>query len=459
MHHIISDGWSQELIYRELAEFYGAAAAGRPATLEALSVQYADFACWQRKWLSGQVLQKYLDYWKHQLAGLPRMDFPADRPPSPKPCFRGRSERIFISRYTLAAIKRLAREERVTLFMALLAAFQALLQRYTGQDDIAVGSPIANRNRSEVEGVLGFFANTLVLRTDLSGDPTFREALRRVRETTLKAYEFQDAPFEKLVEELAPERDFGHSAFFQIMFSLQNVTPRRPLEVAGLKMSQTICSPVTSRFEIEAHLWEASDGLEGHLVYNPDRFDPSRILQMIEHYRRIVQAVSIAPDQKLSSLPMLGSEEHHRQVFEWNRTTTPFPRDRCIHTEFEEQARQRPEAPALVCGVESVSYAELNTRANQLADCLRTRGIRAGARVGICMERSAWMITALLATLKAGAAYVPLDPGYPKERLNFMIRDAEAKVVLCAEWIVPGTGRERFGSHLPGAALAADSAS
>ena len=250
--------------------------------------------------------------------------------------------------------------------MALLAAFQALLQRYTGQDDIAVGSPIANRNRAEIEGVVGFFVNTLVLRTDLSGDPTFREALRCVRETTLKAYEFQDAPFEKLVEELTPERNFGQSAFFQIMFSLQNLPPRSPIEVAGVKWSQIVSRPVTSRFEIEVHLWEAPAGLEGQLVYNPDRFDVSRIRRMIEHYRQIVHAVSTEPDQKLSRLPMLSSEEHQRQVIEWNQTATPYPRERCIHTEFEEQAGQRPAAPALACGGECVSYGELNKRAKSI---------------------------------------------------------------------------------------------
>jgi non-ribosomal peptide synthetase component F len=237
-----------------------------------------------------------------------------------------------------------------------------------------VGSPIANRNRAEVEGVVGFFVNTLVLRTDLSGDPTFREALQRVRETTLKTYEFQDTPFEKLVEELAPERDFGQSAFFQIMFSLQNLPPRRPVEVAGVKISQIVSRPVTSRFDIEVHVWEAPAGLEGQFVYNPDRFDVSRIRRMIEHYRRIVQAVSSEPDQKLSSLPMLSSEERRRQVIEWNQTATPYPRERCIHTEFEAQVRQRPAAPAVSCGGENVSYGELNKRANQLAECLRARG-------------------------------------------------------------------------------------
>jgi amino acid adenylation domain-containing protein len=438
MHHIISDGWSQEVIYRELAEFYSSAAeGGRAAALDELPVQYADFSSWQRRWLSGHVLQKQIDYWRSQLAGISRMDFPADRPPAAKPSFRGSSERIFIGRDTLAAIKRLASDEGATLFMALLAAFKTLLQRYTGQDHIAVGSPIANRNRIEVEGVVGFFVNSLVLRTDISGDPTFREALRRVREITLKAYEFQDAPFEKLVEELAPERDFGQNAFFQIMFALQNLPSRRPLEVAGLKMSQIPSRPTTTRFEIEVHLWEAPDGLEGQFVYNPNRFDASRILRMIEHYSRIVQAVSSEPDQRLSRLPMLSSEERQRQIIEWNHTATSYPRERCIHTEFEEQARQRPAAPAVVCGGESVSYRELNRRANKLAAYLRARGVGAGARVGICMERSAEMITGILGILKAGAAYVPLDPSYPKDRLNFMISDAAAKVVLCAESIAP----------------------
>ena len=434
MHHIISDGWSQEVIYRELAEFYGSAAEGGSTTdFEELPVQYADFSSWQRRWLSGHVLQEQLDYWKSQLAGISRMDFPADRPPSAKPSSRGRSEQIFIDRDALAAIKRLASDEGATLFMALLAAFQTLLQRYTGQDDIAVGSPIANRNRIEIEGVVGFFVNSLVLRTDLSGDPTFREALRRVREITLEAYEFQDAPFEKLVEELAPERDFGQNAFFQIMFALQNLPARRRLEVAGLKMSQIPSRPATTRFEIEVHLWEALDGLEGQLVYNPDRFDTARILRMIKHYRRIVQAVSTEPDRKLSTLPMLSSEEREGLLFEWNQTAAPYPRERCIHEEFEERARQSPMATAVAFEDKTISYGELNRKANQLAAYLRGRGVKVGARVGICMERSVEMITGILGILKAGAAYVPLDPSYPKDRLTFMIKDARAHLVISGE--------------------------
>jgi Condensation domain/Phosphopantetheine attachment site len=295
-----------------------------------LPVQYADFACWQRRWLSGPVIQEMLDYWKPQLAEIPRLELPADRPHAATPSFRGTSERIFLGRDTLAAINRLARDEGATLFMALLAAFQVLLQRYTGQDDIAVGSPIANRNRIEIEGIVGFFVNSLVLRADLSGDPTFREALRRVREITLKAYEFQDMPFEKLVEHLTPERNFGQNPFFQIMFALQNLPPRQPLEVEGLRMSQIISRPAATRFEIEVHLWEALEGLEGLLVYNPDRFDASRIARMVEHYGRILQAVSSKPDRKLSDLPILSSEERERQLFEWNQTAAPYPRERCI---------------------------------------------------------------------------------------------------------------------------------
>ncbi len=333
----------------------------------------------------------------------------------------------------LADIKRLASEEKATLFMTLLAGFQALLQRYTGQDDIVVGSPIANRNRSEIEEVVGFFVNSLVLRTDLSGNPTFREIIHRVREVTLKAYEFQDMPFEKLVEELAPERNYGQNPLFQVMFALQNLPPRGPLEVAGLRMSSVGSKALTSRLEMEMHLWETKDGLAGQLVYSTDRFDGARIARMAGHYCRILKAVSTQPDRRLSELPLLTDEEQKRLLVEWNQNATEYPRDKRVHQLFERQAQKQPNAIALCSDRETISYDELNGRANQFAAYLRDHGIGVGTRVGICMERSPEMICGILGILKAGAAYVPLDPSYPKERLNFMIKDSEAPLAVTVE--------------------------
>ena len=347
MHHIITDGWSLTVIYRELAELYDACVNRRSALLGDVPIQYADFAAWQRNWLSGEVLRKQLDYWRSQLSGISALELPADRPPPAEQSFRGLSERIFLSDEVLAAIKRVASEEGATLFMTLLAALQVLLQRYTGQDDIVVGSPIANRNRTEIEGVVGFFVNSLVLRTDLSGDPTFREAVRRVREVTLKAYEFQDMPFEKLVEELAPERNSGQNPFFQIMFALQNLPLRKPLEVAGLRMSLVGSKALTSRFAMEMHLSETNDGLSGQLVYSTDRFDGPRIARMVGHYCRILQAVSTQPDLRLSEVPLLTDEERQRLLVDWNQTTAEYPNERRIHEIFEQQARKQPNAIAL----------------------------------------------------------------------------------------------------------------
>ena len=433
MHHIVTDGWSLTVMYRELAELYEAAATPRPSSLSPLSLQYADFAVWQRNWLSGDVLQKQLDYWRRQLTGASRLEVPADRPPLAEPGFRGVGERISIESDAVSELKRLASEERATLFMTLLTGLQVLLHRYTGQDDIVVGSPIANRNRTEVESIVGFFVNALVLRADLSGNPTFREALRRTREVTLKAYEFQDMPFEKLVEDLMPERSLGQSPLIQVMLSLQNFPLRRSFEARGLRVSLIGSKVLTSRFELEIHLWETGEGLTGQLVYNPERFNADRMVRMVKHYCRVLAEAAREPDRRLPELPLLDEEESRQLLVEWNQTATDYPKDKRIHELFEEQVRTQPDAIALECGEEAISYSELNRRANQLAAHLRELGVGVGTRVAICMERSPEMISGILGILKAGGVYVPLDPSYPRERLNFMIKDSEAPVAITLE--------------------------
>ncbi|HEY5812549.1 MAG TPA: condensation domain-containing protein, partial [Terrimicrobiaceae bacterium] len=430
---IVTDGWSIRVIRTELAEYYDAAVSHRTPSLKPLPLQYADFAAWQRSWLSGKTLQRQLDYWKSHLAGVSTLELPADRPPASEPSFRGSSEGIILGKETLAMLKQLANQEGATLFMTLLTAFQSLLQRYTHQEDIVVGSPIANRTRSEIEGIVGFFVNSLVLRTDLSGEPSFREALRRVREVTLKAYEFQDMPFEKLVEELAPERSHGQNPLFQVMFALQNLPVDFHLEGGGLKMSLIPAKALTSRFDIEVHLWEIGDHLEGRLVYSVERFDRPRIARMAAHYVCLLEAVSLAPDKRLANIDMLTFDEREELVAEWNQTAAEYPGGERLEKLFEQQALERPEAVALVEEKESYSYAELNRRANQFAAYLRAKGVTGGMRVGVCLERSSEMIWAVVGILKAGAAYVPLDPTYPKERLSFMISDAQASFVVTGE--------------------------
>jgi amino acid adenylation domain-containing protein len=439
MHHIITDGWSLRVIYNEFAEFYAAGVEGRPPSLRDLSFQYADFAACQRSWLSGRVLQRLLDYWRAHLAGAAALELPSDRPHAGQIGGRAMMARISVRGTCFDAIKRLTSEEGTTLFMTMLAGFQTLLHRYTGQDDIAVGSPIANRNHLEIEGIVGFFVNTLVLRSDLSGDPSFRELLRRVREVTLKAYEFQDLPFEKLVEELSPDRDLGRNPLFQVMFVLQNLPPRKPLEAGNLKISRMPTQASTSRFEIEIHLWEAASGLEGQLIYDADRFEASRIDQMVSHYQRILEVACSEPARRLSQLELLTSEEKDRLIDIWNRTTTDFPSGKCIHEQFEEQVQKRPDTDAVFAEGKIITYGELNKSANQLAAFLRTRAVQAGTRVGICMDRSIEMICAALAVLKVGGAYVPLDPSYPKERIHFMIKDASLRAVLTVEALQEAT--------------------
>ncbi|HEY5954616.1 MAG TPA: condensation domain-containing protein, partial [Terrimicrobiaceae bacterium] len=430
MHHIVTDGWSLAIMYRELAELYQAAVAGRQASLGPLKIQYPDFAAWQREWLSGEVLEKQLGYWRKQLTGAARLEFPADRSPPPETDIRGAGAHISLSPEVLFELKRLAKAEGATLFMTLLAGLQALLHRYTGQDDIVVGSPIANRNRSEVEGIVGFFVNALVLRTDLSGDPRFRDLLRRAKEVTLKAYEFQDMPFEKLVEDLAPERTWGQNPFIQVILSLQNLPLRQTVDAAGLKMSLVETKALTRRFELEFHLWEADGGLTGQVVYNPDRFDADTVERYIGHYCRLLEAAAKHPDRAVSELPMLSEREIARLLVEWNQTTTPYPRQECLPAIFDRWAESQPQAIAVTRGEKVLTYGELRERSSEFAHYLRARGVGEGSRVGVCMERSPEMICAVLGILRVGAAYVPLDPDYPHDRLHYMVKDADAKIVV-----------------------------
>ncbi|MEG4054806.1 MULTISPECIES: amino acid adenylation domain-containing protein [unclassified Microcoleus] len=432
MHHIVSDGWSIGVLARELAAIYEALWAGNQPQLPELPVQYADFAIWQRNWLCGEVLQTQLAYWKQQLEGAPPLlELPADRPRPPIQTSEGATQSLLLSFELTAALKNLSQREDVTLFMTLLAAFKALLYRYTGRTDLLVGSPIANRNRAEIEGLIGVFVNTLVLRTDVSGDPTFRELLQRLREVTLGAYAHQDLPFEKLVEELQPERSLSYNPVFQVMFQLRN-NPMPPLELPGLTLNLLELETNTTQFDLSLDLEEVGERLQASVQYSTDLFDRATITRMLGHLQTLLEGIAAHPEQRLSSLPLLTAAEK-QQLLEWNNTFAQYPPDKCIHQLFEEAVSRSPDAVAVVFEGEELSYRELNARANQLAHHLRSLGVKPEALVGICVERSPLMVIGLLGVLKAGAAYVPLDPNYPKERLAFMLEDSSVQVLLAQE--------------------------
>jgi len=325
MHHIVSDGWSMEVLYRELSALYQNFINAQPSQLPELPIQYADFAVWQREWLKGGVLESQLSYWKKQLEGVPAvLNLPTDRPRPAVQSFRGKRQSIDLSKELTQELKALSRKEGVTLFMTVLAAFQTLIYRYTGQEDIAVGSPIAGRTRSETEGLIGFFVNTLVLRSDLSDNPNFRELLDRVRKIALEAYEHQDIPFEKLVEELHPERDLSRSPFFQVMFAFQDV-PRQSRNLPGLTVSPVEISSETAKFDLSLYTYDEAEGLKARLEYNTDLFDHGTMGRMLGHFETLLQGVVTNPDQRLSELPILTEAERHQLLVEWNDTQRDYP--------------------------------------------------------------------------------------------------------------------------------------
>jgi amino acid adenylation domain-containing protein len=441
MHHIVSDGWSIGVILKELSAAYEAFAERRQPDLPKLSIQYADFAVWQRGRLQGETpqgetLARQMKYWKERLAKAPTLELPTDRPRPPVQSYCGASLTHLIDLRMTGRLKALARRESVTPYMFLLAVFKTLLGRYTRQDDIVIGTPVANRNRTELEPLVGFFVNTLVLRTDLSGDPTFRELLGRVREVTLGAFAHQDVPFEMLVEELQPERDTSRTPLFQVMFSLQN-TPLPPLRMGDLEISLLDDETEVSPFDLSFDVTERADGLLCTLEYNTDLFGGATIRRMLKHFAVLLDAAVTDPSASLHALPLLTDEERHQLLFQWNETRRDFPHNRCVHELFEEQAAQAPDAVAVVCGGERLTYAELNARSNRLARHLRACGVRAEVRVGILLERSIEMAVALLAILKTGGGYVAFDPSYPAERLRYMLEDSGVTLLLTQQNVMP----------------------
>jgi aspartate racemase len=432
MHHIVSDGWSLGIFTSELTNIYEALATNQEFSLAELPIQYPDFAEWQREWLQGEVLDEHLDYWVKSLAGAPAMlKLPTDHPRPAPQSFNGASVSLKLSQQLSQSLVELSQRQGVTLFMTTLAAFQTLLFRYTGQEDIVVGTPIAGRNREEIEDLIGFFVNTLALRTNVSGNPTFRELLGRVKEIALAAYAHQDLPFEKLVEELNPERDISHSPVFQVMFGMQNV-PRDTPAVNGLSITRVPLPSVTAKFDLTLFISETATGLNCWLEYNTDLFEETTVSRMLGHFEHLLEMIVTDPDRPILRLPLLTPAERAHLLTAQNATVSDFPKQ-SIHDAFAEQVERAPQAIAVVSEHGKLTYAELDRRANQLAHHLQKSGVGPGELVALCIERSPEMLVSLLGILKTGAAYLPLDPSYPQERLSLMLADGKIKVLLTQE--------------------------
>ncbi len=436
-HHIIFDGWSRSILVRELGIFYQAFRAGNSAQIPELPIQYADFAVWQQEHLRDEQLDRQLRFWKRQLQDLPlSIELPADRPRPAIQTYNGASFHFDLPPALSQQVKTVSQQQGVTPYMTLLAVFQALINRYTGQEDIPIGAPTANRNRPELEGIIGLFANTLVFRTQLSGDPTFHELLMRVKETALSAYANEEMPFEQLVQELRPERSLSHSPLFQILFSLRN-TPSGSFQLADLQVDFFLGSGETSKYDLSMYLEERPGGFRGKLEYNTDLYDATTIERLQRHYQTLLESALKASGTQLSKLEMLDAAERTQLLVEWNDTTRDYPRNQCLHQVFEDQVKQRPDATAVTFGEERITYEVLNQRANQLARYLQQQGIGVGQRVGLFVERSIEMFVGLLGIQKSGAAYVPLDPAYPAERVRATLEAAGISFLVSQQALLP----------------------
>jgi len=430
LHHIITDAWSMGVLGRELGELYGGFASGRPVELPELPIQYGDYAVWQQQWMDSGGLAAQLDYWKQKLDGAPALlELPIDKPRPLEQSFKGKTLAAVFGPELVRGIRALGEREGTTLFMTLLAAFMAMLSRYSGQPDIVVGTPVANRSRTELEQLVGLLVNTLALRADLGDDPPFLELLRRVRETTLEAFSNQDLPFEKLVQELNPERNRSHSPVAQVLFALQGGI-EKPFALAGLEHTRVQAARGTAKFDLALFAGEVPDGLRVAIEYCSDLFEQDTIERMLEHFRVLLEAVVADAACPVSRLPMLSEAEREQVLERWNETGSGDGPPRCVHELFADQAQRTPETTAVRSDSEQITYAQLDARANQLANHLRGLGVGPDAVVAIAAERSIEMVVAVLAVLKAGGAYAPIDPDYPAERVAFMLADSGAAVLL-----------------------------
>ena len=436
LHHIACDGWSVGILMHELTALYAAFAAGLPSPLPELPMQYADYAAWQRQRLTGPLAETQLAYWTRQLADATPLALPTDRPRPPVGRFEGARLPVALPRALVDRLHDLGRQEDATLFMTLTAAFQGLLARHTGQADIVIGSPVAGRNAAETESLIGHFINPLVLRTFLGGNPSAREMLRRVREVTLDAQAHQDLPFERIVEALQPERDAGRNPLFSVMLVLQ--TPPAPgREMAGLTMTIEETETGTAKMDLLLSLTDGPDGLSGWWDYSTDLYDRATMERLSAHFRCLLEGMAAAPDRTLSALPLLPEAERHQVLNAFQRADPPIAARQTVHALVEAQAARGPDAVALAWHDGQMTYAEMNRRANQLAHVLQERGVGPGERVGVCLERSPELIIALLGVLKAGGAYLPLDPDYPPDRLAFLLADSQPALLLTQASLAP----------------------
>ena len=432
MHHIVSDYWSLEIFQAELLAIYEAYSSGLTSPLPPPTLQYPDFAAWEREWLRGPSAAAQLGYWKRQLEGVEHLELPTDRPRPSTPSFEGADADFRIAPAVHAALKDLSRQENATLFMTTLAAFQTLLHRYSGQRDVVVGTPVANRSLTQFEGIIGFFVNSVALRADFSGDPTFRELLRRVRSILLDAFVHQELPFERLVSELRPDRRQGGNPLFQVHFQL--FTEASALDEDDSVDSDFMAVRATAaKFDLAIDLSDAPDALWGHIEYTTDLWTPDTIARFARHFSNLLAAIAADPDQPVSELSLIDRSERRRLLETWNATEVTYPRDRCLHHMFEEQVERAPELTALVCGEERISYRELDDRADRLAAYLASLGLGPESPVGVCAERSIEFVVSVLAVMKAGGAYIPLNPSDPPERLESILDDALPQLILAVQ--------------------------
>ena len=431
MHHIGTDAWSRQIIISELMQFYGAFKSGVVSPLPDLPVQYADYAFWQKEWISGEMLATFIDHWKNILSGdLPILEIPSDRPRPALQSFRGTTCRFQIPQDLSFEMKEMCRKENLTQFQLLLAAYALLLQRYTGLEDIIVGCPFANRSRPELNGLVGLFVNTLPIRMDLSGNPCVLDFLKQIREVMWDAFSWQAAPFEALVSKITPQRDLSHTPVFQVLITLRNI-PKFQTSLEKLKVESILQEEASSQFDISMEFDVGENGqLDGSLKYNVDLYNANTIILLISHYQNLLEELLNKPDCLISDLEMLSSSERQRIVIDWNNTYADFPREMCIHELIEEQVERTPDSPALIFGNQKLTYREVNERANQIAHILHKLGAGPEIPVGLYLERSADLVVAMLGILKSGSYFVPLDKIFPQERRAGIIRDSGMKILV-----------------------------
>jgi amino acid adenylation domain-containing protein len=439
MHHIVSDGWSMEIFVRELSALYGAYCRGEADPLTPLTVQYADYAVWQRQWLTGPRLEEQRQYWQERLAGTPALlEMPTDRPRPAEQQYTGGMVELVLDEKVTAKLRKLSGRQGTTLYMTLLTGWAVLLSRLSGQEDVVIGTPVASRGVAEIEGLIGFFVNTLALRVDLSGAPTVEALLKRVKECTLGAQEHQDLPFEQLVERLKPVRSLAHSPLFQVMFAWQNA-PEGLLELPGVSVSPIASTEyVTAKFDLSLTMSEVGQRIVGGIEYASALYDRTTVERYAEYLKSLLTAMVTNARQNVECIPLLSASERYQVLVEWNATETQYPKDKCIHELIEDQVQRTPDAIALAYEAQQLTYAQLNVRANRLAHYLRELGVKPDTLVTICVERSLEMVVGILGVLKAGGAYVPLDPQYPPERLRYMLGDAAPRVMLTHTPVMQG---------------------